>query len=192
MIPKMRPEGLPDRPITIIGEAMGREELSSGKPFRGPVGMLLTKLLTSAGIDRSSCYLTNVVKDHPPKNDISKYINFSTKYPNPTEELLEHVDYLHSELSRNSSNVFIPMGNLALWAICGKTSITKWRGSVIPGHDKFKDRKCIPTMHPGYAMDYRGQPEYQFVIVNDLMKAKKESLVPEIVEFPRKLKVRPS
>jgi probable DNA metabolism protein len=48
--------------IMIVGEQPGDHEDLSGQPFIGPSGALLRKLASDAGIDFSSCYVTNSVK----------------------------------------------------------------------------------------------------------------------------------
>ena len=49
--------------IAIVGEQPGRTEVMHGRPFIGPAGEELDKCLHTAGIIRSECYITNVVKD---------------------------------------------------------------------------------------------------------------------------------
>lgn len=54
--------------VLVVGEAPGAAEDASGTPFVGRSGVLLTGLLTEAGIDRNSVAITNVVKCRPPGN----------------------------------------------------------------------------------------------------------------------------
>jgi uracil-DNA glycosylase len=55
-------EGGPRSKIMMIGEQPGNQEDIEGKPFVGPAGRLLDKLLVEAGIDRKKVYVTNAVK----------------------------------------------------------------------------------------------------------------------------------
>lgn len=48
--------------VMMIGEQPGDREDLAGKPFVGPAGHLLDRLLAEAGIDRDTVYLTNAVK----------------------------------------------------------------------------------------------------------------------------------
>src|SRR5436190_21722168 len=48
--------------LMLIGEQPGDLEDLSGHPFVGPAGKLLDRALAEAGLDRSSVYVTNVVK----------------------------------------------------------------------------------------------------------------------------------
>src|SRR5580658_11093741 len=61
--------GNPNADLMFVGEGPGRDEDLSGEPFVGRSGKLLDKLmLQEIGIDRTSCYIANVVKCRPPNN----------------------------------------------------------------------------------------------------------------------------
>lgn len=61
-------EGDSDAKMMLVGEAPGKQEATTGRPFVGNAGSVLDKLLESIGIDREDVYITNVVKDRPPSN----------------------------------------------------------------------------------------------------------------------------
>src|SRR3989344_3327117 len=61
-------EGSHDAKIMFVGEAPGRNEAKTGKPFCGAAGKVLDQLLGHVGIVRESVYVTNIVKDRPPEN----------------------------------------------------------------------------------------------------------------------------
>jgi DNA polymerase len=61
-------EGNPDSEILFIGEAPGRNEDESGRPFVGQAGKLLEKNLNVIGLQRSDVFITNIVKYRPPDN----------------------------------------------------------------------------------------------------------------------------
>src|SRR3546814_10245612 len=52
----------------IIGEAPGGQEDRQGKPFVGPAGQLLDRMLAAIGLDRSQVYITNLLYWRPPGN----------------------------------------------------------------------------------------------------------------------------
>lgn len=54
--------------IMFVGEAPGRKEAESGRPFCGASGKLLNELLASIKLAREDVYITNIVKDRPPEN----------------------------------------------------------------------------------------------------------------------------
>ena len=59
-------EGNPTARVMFVGEAPGKQEAASGRPFVGSAGRVLDRLLAVAGIGREDVYITNVVKDRPP------------------------------------------------------------------------------------------------------------------------------
>ncbi len=61
-------EGSHDAKIMFIGEAPGKNEALTGRPFCGASGKFLDELLKSIGLDRTGVYITNIVKDRPPEN----------------------------------------------------------------------------------------------------------------------------
>ncbi|WP_294429995.1 uracil-DNA glycosylase [uncultured Treponema sp.] len=55
--------------VLVIGEGPGEEEDKQGKPFVGPAGQLLDKMLAAIGLSRDkNCYIANIVKCRPPAN----------------------------------------------------------------------------------------------------------------------------
>src|SRR3989344_7238990 len=61
-------EGSHDAKIMVVGEAPGRNEAKTGRPFCGAAGQILDDLLASINIPRTDVYITNIVKDRPPSN----------------------------------------------------------------------------------------------------------------------------
>ncbi len=61
-------EGSHDAEIMFVGEAPGRNEAKTGRPFCGAAGKILDTLLAHAGIERKNVYITNIVKDRPQQN----------------------------------------------------------------------------------------------------------------------------
>jgi uracil-DNA glycosylase family 4 len=61
-------DGSPDARLMLIGEAPGAEEDRRGRPFVGPSGQLLDRMLAAIGLDRSEVWITNVIFWRPPGN----------------------------------------------------------------------------------------------------------------------------
>ena len=61
-------EGSHDADIVFIGEAPGRNEAETGRPFCGRSGKLLDEFLVSIDLQREKVYITSIVKDRPPQN----------------------------------------------------------------------------------------------------------------------------
>lgn len=58
----------------LIGRNPGRQEILQGRPFIGPAGDKLNKILFAANLPRRECYVTNVVKCFTPSNVIPSLV----------------------------------------------------------------------------------------------------------------------
>ena len=85
-------EGSANAKVMIIGEAPGKDEDISGKPFVGRAGKLLTEILSSINLERKDIFITNTVKCRPPENrnphdheikSCSGYLDEQIKLVNP-------------------------------------------------------------------------------------------------------------
>ena len=54
--------------IMFVGEGPGEQEDLQGVPFVGPAGKLLDDMLSIIDLDRTACYIANIVKCRPPRN----------------------------------------------------------------------------------------------------------------------------
>ncbi len=69
--PELNPvpgEGNPEAKVMFIGEAPGKNEAQTGRPFCGASGRVLTEMINHIGLERKDVYITNIVKDRPPDN----------------------------------------------------------------------------------------------------------------------------
>lgn len=178
--------GPKDADIMIIGEAPGKNEAKEGKPFVGRAGQLLDKLLAKNGLLRSHCYITNVIKEQPYKNNIKPFINLSNKYPQVSEQSEKYIDYLWEEIEEVDPNLIIAAGNIPLYVLTGEKGSTKWRGSILQAKS---GHKVIPIIHPASALR---QFIWRHFITFDLKRAKKESKFPEIRRKKRNYIIEPS
>jgi DNA polymerase len=63
------PAGSAHSPVMVIGEAPGADEDAQGRPFVGPAGKLLDKMLSAIGLSReTNCFIANILKCRPPGN----------------------------------------------------------------------------------------------------------------------------
>lgn len=123
--------------LMIIGEAPGREEITSNIPFHGASGKELMKSLASIGLKRENVYITSVVRSRPfsVKKVFSKKKNKEViKHPNrkPTKkEVLAHAPLLDYEVSYAKPKLIVAVGNTALERLLGPGhKITKEHGKV--------------------------------------------------------------
>lgn len=61
-------EGSHTAKIVFVGEAPGKNEAETARPFCGAAGKILDELLASIQLNREDVYITNIVKDRPPNN----------------------------------------------------------------------------------------------------------------------------
>jgi DNA polymerase len=125
--------------LMLVGEAPGRDEDLQGEPFVGRSGKLLDRLLAEElGIDRSSCYIANVIKCRPPDN----------RDPLPLEvETCRH--FLDTQIELIDPKVVITLGNFAMRALLQtKAGVSAMRGQEHP----FGSRVLVPTYHPAAAL----------------------------------------
>ena len=54
--------------VLFVGEGPGEQEDLQGVPFVGPAGKLLDDMLSIIDLDRTNCYIANIVKCRPPRN----------------------------------------------------------------------------------------------------------------------------
>lgn len=181
-------EGPLDAKIAIVGEALGENEERERRPFVGMAGSLLNKILASVGILRSSCYITNVIKERPIGNNIKQFIDLSKKYPTMTEEYKEYEQKLYDELSICKANVIMVTGNVPLYALTRKRGILRQRGSILNGVSEIDGRKVIPVIHPSAALRMY---IYRHFIKHDMERVLEESSHPGINRTKRDLVIGP-
>ena len=178
-----------DSKIVMVGEAPGAEEERFGKPFIGTSGELLTRLMHQVGIARESCYITNVVKERPPGNNIEHFIKFDKKGVVASDAYLNYEKFLMEELSTTNANVYVAVGGVSLYALTRLDKVTKRRGSILTGYVDGKQIKVIPIIHPASAL--RNYPFTHFIRF-DLKRVLEESAYPEVRLPGRRLSVGPN
>jgi len=128
--------GMSQVDVMVIGEAPGKNENKQGLPFVGAAGKWLDILMNGVGIERSDCYITNVIKYQPPGNNISTLTAH--------DQIKANIPMLIKEIKTVKPKVIVPMGNVALHALGYSHKIGKARGTVFES----QLGKIIPTYHP--------------------------------------------
>lgn len=196
--------GDPASPIYIIGEAPGQNEVETGQPFTGASGYELSKMLQEAGIDRQSCFFSNVCHERPPSylkngkwvhNDIDQFFAgamaakrerlplVSGRYPR--QLVTDGLAHLSSLLEQHHPTLTIALGNTPMWALTGDMGITKWRGSTFDT----ERGKVLATFHPA---DVLRQWTHRPIVVQDFRRAERESHFREVRRPAWEFVVEPS
>ena len=122
-------EGKRSSKLLFVGEQPGNEEDLSGRPFVGPAGRLLDKALVEAGIDRSSVYVTNVVKHFKWEPRGKRRIH---KKPNALE-IAACRPWLEAEIAVLRPDVIVCLGATAAQSLLGNQfRVTQSRGKFVP------------------------------------------------------------
>jgi uracil-DNA glycosylase family 4 len=131
--------GDPRAGLMFVGEGPGRDEDLAGEPFVGRSGQLLDRLMAEEiGIDRSSCYIANVVKCRPPNN----------RDPRP-DEIAACRPYLEGQLDLIAPRVVMTLGNFATKLLLDTADgIRRVRGRAYP----YAGGSLVPTYHPAAAL----------------------------------------
>ena len=122
-------EGKKSAKIVLVGEQPGNDEDLAGHPFVGPAGRILDQALEAAGIDRSTTYVTNVVKHFKwePKGKRRMH-----KKPN-AREIAACRPWLDTEIALVKPRAIVCLGATAAQALLGRQfKVTAHRGEFIP------------------------------------------------------------
>jgi uracil-DNA glycosylase family 4 len=123
--------------IVIVGESPGPPDVATGKPFSGPSGELLERMMAAIEVRLDDCYRTNVVKFISQGDEITQV------------EMQFFTPLLLREILSLSPKVIILLGNTPSRAVLNtKTPISKLRGQV---HD-FQGINAIATFNPAFLL----------------------------------------
>ena len=146
--------------IMFVGEAPGKNEAATGRPFCGMSGKLLDELLASAGIPRQDVYITNIVKDRPPAN----------RDPLP-DEISVYGPFLDRQIEIIQPEVIATLGRFSMDYIMRKLGleselkpISQMHGKVFEVETGYGKLKIIPLYHPAVAIYNRTTKD---VLIND-------------------------
>lgn len=138
-------EGNPDADLVFVGEGPGADEDSTGRPFVGRAGELLTKMIHAMGLTREAVFICNIVKCRPPGN----------RAPAP-EEVQACWGYLIRQLQILQPRVIVALGNPATQNLLQTSvGITKLRGQwqKLPDlGEGLAGIPVMPTFHPAYVL----------------------------------------
>lgn len=134
--------GAETAPLMIIGEAPGRDEDLAGKPFVGPAGQLLDRMLAAISLDESSVHITNVVYWRPPGN----------REPTP-QETLACAPFLARQIELVAPKVILLMGGSAAKQLLATADgIMKLRGKWREIDAGGRMVPAMATLHPAYVL----------------------------------------
>jgi len=148
--------------LMLIGEAPGKQEDLTGRPFVGRAGKLLDGLLSGIGLARGDIFIANIVKHRPPENRDPR-----------DEEIRACTPYLEEQIRVVRPKVIVMLGRHSSRYILSFLPvefdrITEIRGTVYPAVLFGHPVRLIPTLHPAAALynpAYREALEEDFRVV---------------------------
>ena len=127
-------DGIPSARVMILGEAPGREEDLEAKPFVGPEGVLLDKMLSAIGLSREdNTYIATVIPWRPPQDRDPQKLEIDMMTPFARR----HVELVSPE-------VLVCMGNTSCVSVLGKHGVNNFRGHWQEGFNL----PVLPMVHP--------------------------------------------
>ncbi len=141
-------EGSLDAQIMFIGEAPGKKEALTGRPFCGASGKVLDKLLAHVGITREDVYITSIVKDRPTDN----------RDPSP-EEIALYAPCMMRQIEIVQPKVIATLGRFSMDFIMRTfglekeiSAISTIHGQVFKGKAAFGGVTIVLLYHPAVAL----------------------------------------
>lgn len=134
--------------VMFVGEAPGKQEAKTGRPFVGAAGKTLDKLLDSIGVEREDVYITNIVKDRPPDN----------RDPH-REEIELYAPFLRRQIEIIQPKVIATLGRFAMDFMLDEFDlpeqgkrIGELHGVVLSAQAFYGEIAILPLYHPAAAL----------------------------------------
>jgi len=138
-------DGVDDAPVLVIGEAPGRDEDQQGKPFVGPAGAMLDRMLAAIGLSRqSNVLISNTIYWRPPGD----------RDPTPGESLICQ-PFVERLIELKQPKLLVLVGKAAAQAVLQRQDpINKLRGRKL---SYAREELALPVnaivmLHPAYLM----------------------------------------
>ena len=134
-------DGNPQSGLMILGEAPSAEDLKTGKPFSGPAGQFLDRMLAAIGVDRSGCYIALLC----PRRRIPG--------PPTPDDIAEDLALTLAHVRLTRPRHLLLMGANPVQALAGETApITRVRGSWLSVDAGGGPVPALATFNPAYLL----------------------------------------
>lgn len=151
-------EGNHNAKIIFIGEAPGKTEAETGRPFCGAAGKLLDEMLISIGLERKEVYVTSILKDRPPNN----------RDPLP-DEIDLYAPFLMRQINIIQPSIIATLGRFSMKFILESFNLSQKNESISSLHGKqmeiiteFGKKILFPLYHPAAVLYDRSKKEILF------------------------------
>jgi DNA polymerase len=145
----------------LIGEAPGHEEEKALRPFEGPAGKKLDKILEAMGLNRDEVYVTNLVKFRP----ATPRQTTNNRKPTPAE-VAAFMPVIREEIRIVQPQCIVALGATPLEALLQTDStVSTMRGSW----HAFDGIPLRVTYHPSYLLQSGESPAVKRMIWEDML-----------------------
>lgn len=134
-------EGNPNAKVVFVGEAPGKTEAVTGRPFVGRSGKYLRAQIGSLGLDESEVFITSPVKYLPDRGT-------------PTSEDIAHGKiHLERQLAIIQPKIVVLLGRVSAEGVLDKkVFVTKEHGKII---EEKNGIKYFLTLHPAAVIRFQ-------------------------------------
>lgn len=145
-------EGNPDAKVVFIGEAPGKNEAVTGRPFIGRSGKLLRSTIQSVGLKEEDVYITSPVKYLPERGT-------------PTPQQIAHgKTHLDKQLEIIDPKIIVLLGSVATQGVLGeKVPVMQRHGTMVQKNNK----TYFLTIHPAAAIRFQ---KFKSIFIEDFQK----------------------
>jgi len=158
-------DGNVESELMFIGEAPGYEEEKLKKPFVGPSGQLLDKIISAMGISRNDIYISNIVKYRPKIGD--GHQGHSNRKPS-SEEMSLSIKYILNEIEIIKPKLIVTLGGTATKGLLKLDQpISSLRGKI----HELNNIKAIVTYHPSYLLRSNNPNQDKRLVWEDMLIA---------------------
>jgi uracil-DNA glycosylase len=169
----------------LVGQAPGRTEATSGRPFAGRAGATLFRWLAGIGLDeptaRDHIYIAAITRCYPGPSASGR----GDRVPSPREREL-CASWLDDELRMIRPRIIIPVGRLAIDRFLGSAPLDQLIGLAHEVQHAGGRALAIPLPHPSGASSWIHQPGHKAQLASALRLLGRELMELGVVSSGRK------
>lgn len=129
-------EGSANARIVLFGEAPGKNEDITGRPFVGRAGKYLDKIFREHKVDREEIFITSILKCYHPK-------------PPKKSQIVSCHQWAEQQIEVIQPRIMLVMGTFAAWGLFGMEQLGTDLLDLV-----WNTTPCIVTCHPAAAMRF--------------------------------------
>ena len=144
------PEGSLNARLYLVGEAPGRHEMETGRPFVGPVGAALRDMMREPGIDMSRVRLANAIPFRP----VERSPGGRVRNRRPTDkELRIYGQSVLVDIVKVQPKLIGALGRSAAMLFGASIPVRRSRTRTL----QFQNMPVRFTYHPGFVLRFGGR-----------------------------------